>query len=129
MLYMLLQTVLRGTAVVEDATLNANYKVTFPGVGEAPAQTVDGDVAEKVTKLFADIEINMLDGVPQSIRTYTVRSGHDHLDKATNLDGNSMAPVHSAGFRKALRQILERTMETNVKVQINKSIQDMKNGN
>lgn len=128
MLCMSPQTVLRGTAVVEDTSLNADYIVTFPGEGQAPPQTVTGKVSEKVSKLFADIEVNMLNGVPQSIRSYTVRSGHDHLDEATNLDGNSMAPVHTAAFRKALRQLLENTMDTNVKVQINKAIQDMKNG-
>ncbi|KAK4314837.1 hypothetical protein Pmani_013907 [Petrolisthes manimaculis] len=122
------KTVLRGTAVLEDATLNADYKVTFPGIGQAPAQTVNGKVAEKVSKLFADIEVNLLNGVPQSIRKYTVRSGHDNLDKVTNLNGNAMAPIHTAGFRKALRQILEKTMSSNMKVQINKAIQDMRNG-
>nr|XP_027221701.1 uncharacterized protein LOC113813842 [Penaeus vannamei] len=58
---------------------------------------------------------------------YTARSGHDLLESASNLDGNNMKDVHSAGFRKALREILEKTMASNVKVQINKSIQDMKN--
>lgn len=38
-------------------------------------------VSERVSKLFADIEVNMLDGVPQNIRSYTVRSGHDSLDE------------------------------------------------
>ncbi|ROT70116.1 hypothetical protein C7M84_011616 [Penaeus vannamei] len=62
-----------------------------------------------------------------NIASYTARSGHDLLESASNLDGNNMKDVHSAGFRKALREILEKTMASNVKVQINKSIQDMKN--
>lgn len=47
--------------------------------------------------------------------------------KATNLDNNEMAPIHIAGLRKALRQILENTMNTNVKVQINQSLHAIKN--
>ncbi|KAK4319499.1 hypothetical protein Pmani_009568 [Petrolisthes manimaculis] len=122
------ETVLTGTAVVDDAIINANYKVTFPGTGQAEAQTVEGEASERVSKLFADIEVNMLGGVPQSIRSYTVRSGHDSLDQATNInDDNLMGPVHVAGMRKALRQILESTMDKNMKVQINQSIHAIKN--
>nr|XP_027221707.1 uncharacterized protein LOC113813849 [Penaeus vannamei] len=107
------QSVLSGSVVVENARANADYTVTFAGVGEAPAQTVSGQVVERVDKL--------------NIASYTARSGHDLLESASNLDGNNMKDVHSAGFRKALREILEKTMASNVKVQINKSIQDMKN--
>lgn len=46
--------------------------------------------------------------------------------KATNLDNNEMAPIHIAGLRKALRQILENTMNTNVKVQINQALHAIK---
>nr|XP_027207364.1 uncharacterized protein LOC113800781 [Penaeus vannamei] len=109
------QSVLSGSVVVENARANADYTVTFAGVGEAPAQTV------------SDIQINLDNLVPQNIASYTARSGHDLLESASNLDGNNMKDVHSAGFRKALREILEKTMASNVKVQINKSIQDMKN--
>ncbi|KAK3877661.1 hypothetical protein Pcinc_017635 [Petrolisthes cinctipes] len=123
------ETVLTGTAVVDDAIINANYKVTFPGTGElALPQTIEGEASERVSKLFADIEVNMLNGVPQSILSYTVRSGHDSLDQATNIDdNNNMAQVHVAGMRKALRQILESTMNKNMKVQINQSIHAIKN--
>nr|XP_027221703.1 uncharacterized protein LOC113813844 [Penaeus vannamei] len=121
------QSVLSGSVVVENARANADYTVTFAGVGEAPAQTVSGQVVERVDKLFADIQINLDNLVPQNIASYTARSGHDLLESASNLDGNNMKDVHSAGFRKALREILEKTMASNVKVQINKSIQDMKN--
>merc|ERR1712212_951264 len=120
------QTVLTGTVVVDDARLNANYEVVFPGTGQAPANTVVGQVEEVVAKLFADIQVNLEDLVPQNIRSYTARSGHDSLEKATNLDGNAMEATDVAGFRKALREILDKTMSSNVKVQINKSIQDMK---
>ncbi|XP_037800566.1 uncharacterized protein LOC119595516 [Penaeus monodon] len=78
--------VLTGSVVVENARANADYTVTFAGVGEAPAQNC-----------------------------------------FCNLDSNNIKDVHSAGFRKALREIVEKTMSSNVKVQINKSIQDMKN--
>jgi len=125
--YVFLQSVLSGSVVVENARANADYTVTFAGVGEAPAQTVSGQVVERVDKLFADIQINLDNLVPQNIASYTARSGHDLLESASNLDGNNMKDVHSAGFRKALREILEKTMASNVKVQINKSIQDMKN--
>merc|ERR1712212_92057 len=120
------ETVLTGTVVLDEARLNANYEVVFPGTGQAPANTVVGQVAEVVSKLFADIQVNLEDLVPQNIRSYTARSGHDELEEATNLDGNAMADIDKAGFRKALKEILEKTMSTNVKVQINKSIQDMK---
>jgi len=120
------QTVLTGTVVVDNARLNADYKVVFPGTGEAPANTVVGQVEEVVNKLFADIQVNLEDLVPQNILSYSARSGHDNLDKATNLDGTAMESIDKAGFRKALREILEKTMNANVKVQINKSIQAMK---
>ncbi|XP_047480267.1 uncharacterized protein LOC125032916 [Penaeus chinensis] len=120
------QSVLTGS-VVENARANADYTVTFASVGEAPAQTVSGQVVERVDKLFADIQINLLNLVPQNIASYSARSGHDLLETASNLEGNDMEGVHSAGFRKALREIVEKTMSSNVKVQINKSIQDMKN--
>nr|XP_027207209.1 uncharacterized protein LOC113800613 [Penaeus vannamei] len=112
------QSVLSGSVVVENARANADYTVTFAGVGEAPAQTVSGQVVERVDKLFADIQINLDNLVPQNIASYTARSGHDLLESASNLDGNNMKDVHSAGFRKALREILEKTMASNVKVQI-----------
>ncbi|XP_042856645.1 uncharacterized protein LOC122243217 [Penaeus japonicus] len=121
------QSVLSGSVVVENARANADYTVTFAGVGEAPAQTVSGQVVERVDKLFADIQINLENLVPQNIASYQANSGHDVLESASNLDGNDMKDVHSAGFRKALREILEKTMSSNVKVQINKSIQDMRN--
>lgn len=45
-----------------------------------------GQVSERVGKLFADMEVNMLDGVPQNIRSYTVRSGHDSLDEVNKTE-------------------------------------------
>ncbi|XP_063601644.1 uncharacterized protein LOC134777714 [Penaeus indicus] len=109
------QSVLSGSVVVENARANADYTVTFAGVGEAPAQTVSGQVVERVDKLFADIQINLLNLVPQNIASYSARSGHDLLESASNLNGNDMKDVHSAGFRKALREIVEKTMSSNVK--------------
>merc|ERR1712168_350465 len=120
------ETVLTGTVVVDDARVNADYKVVFPGTGQAPANTVTGQVVELVNKLFADIQVNLADLVPQNIRSYTTRSGHDGMEQATGLEGNAMEAIDMAGFRKALLEILEKTMSSNVKVQINKSIQDMK---
>lgn len=120
------QTVLTGTVMIEGAKILADYTANFDGVGEAPANRVSGQVVERVDKLFADIEVNLEDLVPQNIKSYSVRSGHDVLEKATNLGGNGMANLDKAGFRKALREILENTMATNVKVQINKAIQDWK---
>jgi len=112
--------------MIEGAKILADYTANFDGVGEAPANRVSGQVVERVDKLFADIEVNLEDLVPQNIKSYSVRSGHDVLEKATNLGGNGMANLDKAGFRKALREILENTMATNVKVQINKAIQDWK---
>jgi len=120
------KSVLKGTVMVKDARVLADYTAIFPGVGEAPANTVSGEVTERVDKLFADIEVNLKDLIPQSIKSYSVRSGHDVLEKATNLAGSDMETLDKAGFRKGLREILEKTMATNVKVQINKAIQDMK---
>ena len=118
---------LSGTVVVRDATLTSTYTVDFAGTGEAPAQKVSGEVSETVNNLFADIEVDLVDLVPQSIKSYTVRSGHDSVD-ISNISGNDMKPLHEAGFRKGMRQVLETTMATNIKVQINKAIQDIKNG-
>ena len=62
------QTILTGTLVVDNARIAATYNVNFAGIGEAPAQNIDGSVSESVDKLFADIEVNVANGVPQSIR-------------------------------------------------------------
>merc|ERR1711915_1040052 len=106
--------------------LQAAYSASFPGTGEAPASQVSGEVTERLDKLFADIEVNLEDLVPQSIKSYSVRSGHDVLEEATNLAGSDMESLDRAGFRKALREIMENTMATNIKVQVNKAIQDLK---
>lgn len=120
------QSVLSGSVVVDDARANAKYTVSFPGVKQAPAQSIDGQVVE-LAKLFADIKINLEGLVPQNIASYEARFGHDGLENVTNLAGSEMEAVHIAGIRKALREILVKVMSTNVKVQINKSIQNMKN--
>ena len=54
--------------MVENARIAATYNVDFAGIGEAPAQNIDGAVSETEDKLFADIEVNVANGVPQSIR-------------------------------------------------------------
>ncbi|KAG7161616.1 hypothetical protein Hamer_G014183 [Homarus americanus] len=120
------QTQLKGTLMVENVCITANYCIIFAGVEEAPSQTFNGEVTECVEKLFADLEVGLLELVPQNIQNYIVRSGHDSLDKMTNLDGNKMAKVHIAGVRKSLRQELERTMNSNMKVMINRAINAMK---
>ncbi|KAK8391320.1 hypothetical protein O3P69_017139 [Scylla paramamosain] len=124
------QTELTGTLVVEDATVTGSYSASFPGVGVAPSQDIQGSVSETVQKLFADIVIRVADVngvlVPQNIQSYQVRSGHDEVNVSGLGENNAMEPLHTAGFRKALRQILEDTMKKNVKVQINKAIQSIK---
>ncbi|XP_050725737.1 uncharacterized protein LOC127003302 [Eriocheir sinensis] len=121
------KTRLTGTIMVENARIAGDYTAQFPGVGEAPAQSVQGRVIETVDKLFADIVVNLdANLTPQSIRSYEVRSGHDDLTVTGLGDNNQMAPLHEAGFRKAMRQTLESTMAQNVKVQVNKAIQDLK---
>lgn len=46
-LLFLLQALLNGTAVVDDIVLSATYTITFPGVGQADPQTVEGQVRER----------------------------------------------------------------------------------
>lgn len=81
-------------------------------------------------KLFADIEVGLatVNGelVPQNIQSYKVRYGRDEVDIDGIGENNLMEPIHNAGFRKALREILVDTMNTNVKVQVNKAIQSIK---
>lgn len=80
-----------------------------------------------MSKLFADIEVNIGENLtPMSIKSYTVRSGHDEVAVTGMGSDNAMEPLHLAGFRKAMRQTLENTMSTNVKVQVNKAVQDLK---
>ena len=84
-------------------------------------------VTETVSKLFADIVVRLgSDMIPQNIKSYTVRSGQDEVDITGIESSNPMEPLHVAGFRKALRQILEKTMNTNVKVKINQAIKSIK---
>lgn len=84
-------------------------------------------VTEIVEKLFADIVINLDSNMtPQNIKSYAARSGHDEVTATGIQDTNTMKPIHMAGFKKALLQILEETMNKNIKVQINQAIQAMK---
>ena len=78
----------------------------------------------KIVSLGQCAPLPSLADAPAPLRSYTVRSGHDAVS-ASNLEVSEMAGVHSAGFRKALRQVLENTMNTNVKVQVNQAIQAM----
>merc|ERR1712126_373858 len=119
------KSVLSTTLVVDDMRLEADYEVTFPGTGEAPAETRSGIVTEKVSKMFADVELNVVDLIPQNIKTYDTRTGHDELETVSNMGGN-MQSLHIAGFRKASRQVLEDTMAKNMKVVVNQAIQECK---
>jgi len=73
--------------------------------------------------MFADMTLNVQDLIPQSIRSYSTRTGHDELESVSNMGGN-MESLHVAGFRKASRQILEDTMAKNMKVVINQAINE-----
>lgn len=110
--------------MVEDACVHATYTVNFPGSGEAPAHTTGGTVEECDVKLFADVEINTEDKCVKSIKSYSVRSGHDEMSTTPELSGD-MKNIDTAGMRKALKEILESVMAGNVKVQVNKSVQDI----
>ncbi|KAG0713040.1 hypothetical protein GWK47_017101 [Chionoecetes opilio] len=118
---------LTGTVVVDNAQITGSYTAEFPGYGAAPYQAVSGKVTETVGKLFADIVVRLnSDLIPQSIKSYTVRPGHDEVDVTGLGNNNPMEPLYLAGFRKAIRQTLEDTMRRNIKVQINQAIQDIK---
>ncbi|CAL4155370.1 unnamed protein product [Meganyctiphanes norvegica] len=119
------KSVLTTTLAVEDMCLEADYTVTFPGIGEAPSETRSGVVTEKVIKMFADMQLNVQDLKAQGIKSYSVRAGHDELEQVSNMDGN-MQSLHLAGFRKSSRQTLEDTMTKNMKVVINQAIQECK---
>ncbi|XP_066953221.1 uncharacterized protein [Macrobrachium rosenbergii] len=123
-----LKTALLGTLVVDNLCATANYSLLFNSVGAAPAQDLKGVVRECVTKLFADLQVSLSGLVPQKLLNYTVRSGHDELESMTNLDGKGMAPIHLAGARKALRDVLEKIMNTDVKTKVNQAIVDLKAG-
>lgn len=84
-------------------------------------------MTETIAKLFADIVINLDSNLlPTSIKSYTVRYGSDSVSVSGISSDNAMGPLHTAGFRKALSQILVSTMNTNIKVKINQAIQDVK---
>ncbi|KAG0711566.1 hypothetical protein GWK47_020385 [Chionoecetes opilio] len=118
---------LTGTVVVDNAQITGSYTAEFPGIGAAPYQAVSGKVTETVGKLFADIVVRLnSDLIPQSIKSYTVRPGHDEVDVTGLGNNNPMEPLYLAGFRKAIRQTLEDTMRRNIKVQINQAILDIK---
>merc|ERR1719369_348533 len=117
------QSELTATLVVEDMRMEADYTVTFPGSGEAPSETRSGTVTEKVSKMFADMTLNLQDLVPQNIKSYSTRTGHDELESVSNMGGN-MESLHMAGFRKSSRQVLEDTMAKNMKVVINQAINE-----
>merc|ERR1719508_47448 len=117
------KSVLTTTLAVEDMRLEADYTVTFPGIGEAPSETRSGVVTEKVSKMFADMELNVQDLKPQSMKSYAVRAGHDELEEVSNMGGN-MESLHMAGFRKSSRQVLEDTMAKNMKVAINQAVHE-----
>ena len=118
------QTICTGTLVSRDVQVKASYTIDFAGTGEAPAYSKSGTITETIKNLFADVEINTLDGVPQSIRSYSARSGHASV-VATNEQANYKA-ANDYGFRESLRQQAVSTMNKNVKVVVNQAIQALK---
>ena len=46
------QSLLTTTLAVEDMRLEADYTVTFPGIGEAPSETRSGVITEKVRNYY-----------------------------------------------------------------------------
>ncbi|KAF2365937.1 hypothetical protein FHG87_003312 [Trinorchestia longiramus] len=120
------KSVLKGTVMFTDASIIADYDVVFSGVGEAKQDVRNGQVTERLATIFADLEMSLENNVPQNLLSYNVRTGNDKLDSLTNMAGSEMAIIHRAGFRKALRELVENTVATNIKVQINKAIQAWK---
>ncbi|XP_064088739.1 uncharacterized protein LOC135203066 [Macrobrachium nipponense] len=123
-----LKTVLLGTLVLDNICITANYTLVFQSLGAAPAQDLKGVVKECVTKLFADLQVALSALVPQRLLNYVVRSGHDELKSMAGLDQKGMAPIHEAGARRALRDVLEKTMNTDVKGMVTQAILSMKAG-
>ncbi|XP_064088342.1 uncharacterized protein LOC135202811 [Macrobrachium nipponense] len=130
-----LKTVLLGTLVLDNICITANYTLVFQSLGAAPAQDLKGGrgggggLKECVTKLFADLQVALSRPlVPQRLLNYVVRSGHDELKSMAGLDQKGMAPIHEAGARRALRDVLEKTMNTDVKGMVTQAILSMKAG-
>ncbi|KAF2365935.1 hypothetical protein FHG87_003310 [Trinorchestia longiramus] len=120
------ESVLTGTVKFTNVSVIAKYDVTFAGVGEAKPDVRDGQVTERLSTIFADVELKLVDRVPQNILSYNVRTGNDKLDSLTNMEDSEMVAIQQAGFRKALRELIENTVATNIKVQINKAVQALK---
>ena len=123
----LLQSVLSGTIMLEDAEAVASYSLNFAGAGSNKVGKgwYTGSVTEKADKLFADVQINMKDMVPQSIKSYVVRSGHEGLAAVSGL-GGEMGVINKAGMRSSLLEAMEKVMSTNIKVMFNNAIKTVK---
>ncbi|XP_018007430.1 uncharacterized protein LOC108665208 [Hyalella azteca] len=121
-------TVLKGSLRLTNARAKADYKLVFPGSGSAaPASTSTGSVTEKADKLFVDFEFNLdANKVPQSIKSWTVRSGRDGLEASSGLPTDGSGNIDVAGIRNSLLQVMKNTLNTNIKVQVNSAIQDWK---
>jgi len=120
------KTVITGTMKMEDVKVDGAYQIVFPGVGQAPANTVKGTLVEKLT-IFCDYSIKVLNLVPQNIQTYNCRKGKEALASATNMAGNGMEAIHVAGIRQSLSRQAVQIANTNVKVAFNTAVQDWKN--
>merc|ERR1739842_200155 len=62
------KSVLTTTLAVTDMRLEADYSVTFPGSGEAPAETRAGTVTEKVSNMGGNMESLHMAGFRKSSR-------------------------------------------------------------
>merc|ERR1739838_72581 len=114
------KTVLTATLVVEDVHLEANYTITIPGIENTSSEIHEGVIIEQMF-FFADMELNVQDLKPQSVKSYSVRAGHDKQKK----EGNIM-PLLMAGFKKSSRQILEDTIAKDMRGVIKQDIHKCK---
>lgn len=124
--WLFVQSVLKGTVRFTNATIVAKYRAQFPQTGAANSLDRSGEVTERLATVFADVELELSNLVPQRILSFSVRDGADFLDELTNMEDTNMANINIQAFRKGLRQVVDNIISKNIKVQINKAVQAMK---
>lgn len=90
------------------------------------AKSDSGSVTDVVNRLFANVTISCLNGVPQNITNFAVSSGNDQLQSITGLSSGSMQSAELGGIRSALVGLMKNTFANNVRAQLNQAILALK---
>ena len=104
----------------------ASYDIHSNTNGGSTSDTSSGTATETVDHLFIDVSFKLnSNNDPINIQSYTVRSGENTLKESGVESENPYVYMYLTGMKQSLRERIENTFLTNVKVQMNQAVQAM----